>query len=117
MEWENDCVRQCESLEVMALETVQRLEEDRLGILILALIKLIKAVRDGGQLLSSSRQPCSKLESDKVENGDATPLSSEACGDSQEEDHVPIFFCDIDRSWHHFKFGTGTQQAIEIENL
>jgi hypothetical protein len=41
VQWENECVRVCRRLEVMALESMQKLEEDRFVIFAHSLIKLL----------------------------------------------------------------------------
>ena len=44
--WENDCVALCQRLEVMALDTLQRMEQDRLSVFVNALIKVLEAQKE-----------------------------------------------------------------------
>jgi len=77
VKWENDCVQACQRLETMGLESLQKMEEDRLAIFVNTVIKVMSAQKqalDAG-VMSLSRDIGETVE-ETEQNGEATEEST-----------------------------------------
>ena len=70
VDWENECVNHCDMLEVMALETLQKLEEDRIIHFTSSLVKALAAEKHALQEVLESANQEKKTVSESIEMND-----------------------------------------------